>query len=99
MEEKDLSIVEHLEELRRKIIYSSIFFIFSSFISYFFSNKLLLFIVKPLKKYQETIVFLKPVEPFFSILKITFFTAGVISLTFILLQIYLFIAPGLTEKE
>ncbi|HOK56782.1 MAG TPA: twin-arginine translocase subunit TatC [bacterium] len=99
MEEKDLSIVEHLEELRRKIIYSSIFFIFSSFISYFFSNKLLLFIVKPLKKYQETIVFLKPVEPFFSILKITFFTAGVISLPFILLQIYLFIAPGLTEKE
>lgn len=99
MEEKDLSIVEHLEELRKRIIYSSIFFIFIAIISYFFSNKLLLFIVNPLKKYQETIIFLKPIEPFFSILKVTFFVSGIISLPFILFQIYLFIAPGLTEKE
>lgn len=99
MEEKDLSIIEHLEELRKRIIYCCIFFIFVSIFSYFFSNKILLFIIKPLKKYQETIVFFKPVEPFFSILKITFFTSGVISIPFILSQIYFFIVPGLTEKE
>jgi len=99
MEEKDVSIIEHLEELRKRIIYSSIFFIFASFISYSFSKKILSFIVKPLKNYQETIVFLKPVEPFFSIIKTTFFTAGIISIPFILYQIYQFIAPGLTEKE
>jgi sec-independent protein translocase protein TatC len=99
MEEKDLSIVEHLEELRKRIIYSSIFFIFTSLILYFCSNKILSFIVKPLKQYQETVVFLKPVEPFFSIIKTTFFTAGIISVPFILFQIYLFIAPGLTDRE
>ncbi|MGC9031714.1 MAG: twin-arginine translocase subunit TatC [Minisyncoccia bacterium] len=99
MEERDLSIIEHLEELRKRIIYSSLFFIFVSILSYFFSDKLLSFIIKPLKKYQESIIFLKVVEPFFSILKITFFTGGIISIPFILYQIYLFIAPGLTQKE
>ena len=99
MEEKDLSIIEHLEELRKRIIYSSVFFIFASFISYFFSRKILSFIIKPLKEYQEKIIFLKPVEPFISIIKTTFFTAGIISIPFILFQIYQFIAPGLTERE
>jgi sec-independent protein translocase protein TatC len=98
-EEKDLSIIEHLEELRKRIIYSLIFFIFASFISYFFSGKILSFIVKPLKKYQETIIFLKPVEPFFSVIKTTLFMAGIISIPFILFHIYLFVAPGLTVKE
>ena len=98
-EEKDLSIIEHLEELRKRSIYSSVFFIFASFISYFFSSKILSFIVKPLKEYQETIIFLKPVEPFFSVIKTTFFTAGILSIPFILSQIYLFIAPGLIERE
>ncbi|MCM8808907.1 MAG: twin-arginine translocase subunit TatC [Candidatus Omnitrophica bacterium] len=99
MEEKDLSIIEHLEELRKRIIYCSIFFVCVCIFSYFFSSKILSFIIKPLKKYQETIVFLKPVEPFFSILKITFFLSSIISIPFFLFQIYLFIAPGLTEKE
>ncbi|MCM8785972.1 MAG: twin-arginine translocase subunit TatC [Candidatus Omnitrophica bacterium] len=99
MEEKDLSIIEHLEELRKRIIYCSVFFICISFFSYFFSSKILSFIVKPLKKYQETIVFFRPVEPFFSILKITFFVSGIISIPFFLYQVYLFIGPGLTERE
>ncbi|MCS7180200.1 MAG: twin-arginine translocase subunit TatC [bacterium] len=99
MEEKDLSIIEHLEELRKRILYSIIFFLCSSIISYYFSKKILLFIVQPLKKYQRTIIYIKPVEPFISILKIVFFSAGIISIPFILSQIYLFIAPGLTEKE
>jgi len=98
-EEKDLSIIEHLEELRKRIIYSLIFFVFVSLLSYFYSGKILSFIIKPLKKYQEAIIFLKPIEPFFSVIKTTLFIAGIISIPFILYQIYLFIAPGLTEKE
>ncbi|MFN4227361.1 MAG: twin-arginine translocase subunit TatC [Candidatus Ratteibacteria bacterium] len=99
MEEKDLSIIEHLEELRKRIFYCSVFFLCVCIFSYFFSTKILSFLIKPLKKYQETIVFLKPIEPFFSILKITFFVSIVITIPFFLYQTYLFIAPGLTERE
>ncbi len=97
--EKDLSFIEHLEELRRRILFIISFFTLTAILSYFFSDKLLSYIVHPLKKYQDAPIFTKPVEPFMSILKICVFSAGIISLPFILYQIWIFISPGLTEKE
>lgn len=97
--EKDLSLIEHLEELRRRIIYIIIFFVVSSLFSYLFSEKLLKFLIYPIKKYQETLIFTRPIEAFTSILKICIFSGIIISLPFTLFQIYLFLSPGLTEKE
>jgi len=97
--EKDLSLIEHLEELRKRIIYIILFFIFGSVLSYYFSDKILSYIIYPLSKYQDYPVFTKPVEPFMSVLKVCFFTGSIISLPFILYQIWLFISPALSEKE
>ncbi|MCM8772822.1 MAG: twin-arginine translocase subunit TatC [Candidatus Omnitrophica bacterium] len=97
--EKDLSFIEHLEELRKRIIYVISFFLICLIFSYFFSDKILLYIINPLKKYQQQPVFIKPVEPFISILKICAFTGSIFTMPFFLIQVYLFISPGLTEKE
>ncbi|MCM8818982.1 MAG: twin-arginine translocase subunit TatC [Candidatus Omnitrophica bacterium] len=97
--EKELSFVEHLEELRKRIIYIILFFVIVSIVAYYFSSKILSYLISPLQKYQQYPFFTRPIEPFFSILKVCFFSSGIISLPFILFQIYQFISPGLTEKE
>lgn len=97
--QNDFTFIEHLEELRKRIIIIIVFLVFASFAAYFFSDKILEFLIMPLKKYQEKVIFTRPLEPFFSILKVCIFAGGIISLPNMVIQLYLFVSPGLTEKE
>jgi len=97
--QNDYSFVEHLEELRKRIIFVIIFWTITSLISYFFSKEILEFLIIPLKKYQKNVIFTRPLEPFFSILKICIFTGGIITLPYLIIQTYLFVLPALTKKE
>jgi sec-independent protein translocase protein TatC len=96
---KDLTFIEHLEELRKRIIYIILFLGVSILISWIFSDRILKFLLNPLSKYQNSPVFTKPIEPFMAILKICVFSGITISLPFILFQLWLFIFPALNEKE
>ncbi len=97
--QNEYSFVEHLEELRRRIIWIIVIWVLISVIAYFFSSQILDFLVIPLKKYQKNVIFTRPLEPFFSILKICVFIGGIISIPHIIIQLYLFVSPALTEKE
>jgi len=94
-----LSFIEHLEELRKRLIFIFVFWFLCSFFTYFFSKDIIKFLTEPLIKYQNKPVFLHPIEPFISVFKICVFIGGIFSIPFILFQIWLFISPGLTEKE
>ncbi len=43
-----MNFLDHLKELRQKLIYSIIFFIFSFIISFYFSQSIFEFLAKPL---------------------------------------------------
>ncbi len=95
MKEKEMDFFEHLEELRKRIIYSFIYILFFSSLIFPFSNKVIEFISEPVKK----LYFFSPQEAIFIRLKISFAIGIVLSLPFVIHQIYLFILPALTEKE
>lgn len=93
------SFFDHLEELRHRIIYIIIWFSVGSLISYVFNSQILKLVTHPLSIFQERAVFVSPLEPFFSILKLVFFSGLTISFPFFIYQMYLFVKPALRNDQ
>lgn len=99
--EKEMSFLEHLEELRQRIIISliavGIFFV----ISYIFSKPILSFIIHPYteKVSKNPLVFITPVEGFLTYLKISFFSGLFFASPVILYEFWAFVAPALYPYE
>jgi len=97
LKEKQLSFIEHLEELRKRILISIIFVLIFSVIGFFFSRKILDFIIKWTS--IETAYFFSPTEAFMVNIKVAVFAGVFFAFPFILYQIWAFIGPGLTKRE
>lgn len=93
------SFIDHLEELRKRIIYVILWFSLSCILMYLFNNEILKFTLRPLLKLQEKPLFISPVEPFVSIIKIVLFSGLILSIPCILYQFYIFVKPALTKKQ
>jgi len=95
----DGSFLDHLEELRQRILLVLLWFAIASCISYAFKNQILRIVLEPLVKSQEKIVFISLVEPFFSIIKISLLTGFLLSFPFLVYQTYVFVKPALESKQ
>ena len=87
--------LEHLEELRKRILLVLISVIFLSALSYTCSEKILRF----LARYVGQLVFISPQEAFLSYLKISLFSGLVLSVPVILFNALKFIWVALNKKE
>ncbi len=97
-----LTLIEHLEELRRRIFYSIFGVIFAFIFTSFYSKEIFRVFALPLKKYlpsNTNLVFTKIQEPFTLYLKVSFFSAIILASPFILFQVWKFISPGLYKRE
>ncbi len=96
-QDKHMSFVDHLEELRHRV--------FKSFLAIFLGALICLAFVKPLVKTLEapasSIRFLQlaPGEFLFVSIKVAGYSGLIIALPYIVFQIILFILPGLTQRE
>jgi sec-independent protein translocase protein TatC len=96
--EDRLSIVEHLDELRTRLIVCSFAFVVALVVC-FWQNDLLLDIANdPLGSDREPIT-LSPAEAFTTTLTVSAYFALLISLPVILYQLYAFVLPAFTPKE
>lgn len=102
--EGEMTLFEHLAELRRRLVISIIAVLVGAIVAWTWRNELFLFILQPLKDAAPTaemaqVHYKELTEPFFVLLK-TAGTAGVfLGLPVILWQIWGFIAPGLYRHE
>jgi len=105
LEEKSMPLLEHLIELRKRMMQSSIIVILLFFVCYYFSPQLYDFLVDPLANVleemggQRRLIFTALHEAFFTYIKVAFFAALFLSFPFIAIQIWMFIAPGLYKNE
>lgn len=94
-----MTIIEHLEELRRRIIISLIFFVAATVFSFVFVDKISDILRFPALGIIENFIFLAPTEVFTAYLKVAILAGFIISLPFILLQIGLFLKPALSPDK
>lgn len=94
---KALTVVGHLEELRKRVIYSGILFIIATFISYRFTETMVGDIIA--RAPDMNFVYISPPELMLSYIKLAVVSGLVTSAPFILGQVWLFISPGFDKKE
>ncbi len=97
MKDKELTIVEHLHELRRRIIYILIAVMITSAGAYHFIDEVLQFITKT--GGIENLVFINPTEAFFVIVKLTLLVGVVAAMPFILYQVWKYVGVALKKNE
>ena len=102
MNEEKMSFIDHLGELRRRLLWSLLAVGILFIPAYYFSNELFEFLMKPLIENLpegSTLIFTRPAEGFTTYLKVSFFAALFLAVPFILYQAWRFIAPALYKEE
>jgi sec-independent protein translocase protein TatC len=93
-----MTLVEHLDELRTRIIASGIVLVLAISLC-FWQNGLLLDIARePLPSDQE-LTTLSPTEPFFITIRLSIYAGILLSLPFLLYQVYAFVLPAFSPSE
>ncbi len=100
--EKEQPLVEHLLELRTRLLHSitSILIVFLCLI--FFSNDIYSFFSAPIQALLpegSTMIATEVTAPFFAPFKLTLVLSFFIAIPYVLYQLWSFIAPGLYRKE
>jgi len=97
-----MSFLEHLDELRKRLIYVVYSLIAGCIVAYIFIGQIFDFIMKPMQQVLPPGSYLQytsGAEPFMLYIKIGFLTGIFIASPAILWQIWKFIAPGLYTHE
>ena len=94
-EARELSLVGHLSELRKRLIIMAVAVVIGTCISYYYVDFLLEILLKPAGK----LYYMKPTEAFFTYMKVSIVGGLIIGAPIILHQIWLFVKPALTVRE
>jgi sec-independent protein translocase protein TatC len=97
-------LIQHLVELKRRMIISLLAFLGATVLCYFFAADIYAFLVKPLAEAlpnpeQRRLIYTGLTEAFVAYLKLAVFAGFFVAFPIIAAQLYLFLAPGLYKKE
>ena len=101
-EDEKLPFTAHLEELRKRLIICFSAVGIGFVISYIFSKSLFEILMQPLLAAmppEEKLIYTGLPEAFFTYLKVAFLAGILLAVPVIMYQLWIFIAPGLYEKE
>ena len=93
-------LLDHLIELRRRLLYCAIAIALTFGLSFYFSRNIFSVLVHPLVQAgQNKIIYTQIFEAFFVQIKVAFFAAMMLSFPVIANQLWQFVAPGLYRQE
>jgi sec-independent protein translocase protein TatC len=104
-----MTLIEHLTELRRRIIICAIAIVVGATIGFLLYSRILHFLVHPYAEVTKNrapcgpkgcnLIATEPLAPFLVRLKVSTYAGFVIALPVVLWQLWRFITPGLNPKE
>jgi sec-independent protein translocase protein TatC len=97
-----MTFLEHLDELRKRLTVSLVSVLVGCVIAFVFVGRIYSFIMDPLNALLPKgsgFIFTEPMEAFFLSVKMALLAGIILAMPVILLQVWLFIAPGLYAKE
>jgi len=99
--DEELSVVDHLDELRNRLIVAVLALVVAFAAAYAFHEQLIAFLEEPLpQRFQDTgLITLSPTEPFFTTLKVCFWAAIIAAVPIWLYQLYAFVIPAVQDQS
>ncbi|HXE08481.1 MAG TPA: twin-arginine translocase subunit TatC [Acidobacteriaceae bacterium] len=94
-----MSLMEHLEELRKRIMHSIAYLLAGMVVAYAFHNKIIAALQKPLTDVGLKMTMTHPIDSIDILLKTSAVVGAILASPFILYQIWLFISPGMYAHE
>jgi sec-independent protein translocase protein TatC len=95
--EEGLTLVEHLEELRNRLVRSGIALAITTLFSLLFTSRFLKLLIAPAGDIKP--VFLRPTEGFITYMRVALLSGVILALPVIVYQVIRFITPGLKPSE
>jgi len=103
MDEKKLPLTAHLQELRKRLIFSFIAIGVGFILCYAFADNIFNILAAPLTNELMpkggSLIFTNVAEAFFTYMKVALIAGIIVTSPFIVYQIWAFVAPGLYQKE
>ena len=105
LEQGRMPLIDHLVELRTRLLYSAVAILIAFAVCYYFSDEIYGFLTKPLadalaaRGGERRMIYTDLTEAFFTYLKVAFWAGFCISFPIVLSQIWMFVAPGLYKNE
>ena len=92
-------LMEHLIELRKRLVWAMISFVICFVICFFFSTRIFDFLIRPLHMATNHLIYTALTEVFFTQVRIAMFGGACLAFPVIAWQLWIFIAPGLYKHE
>jgi sec-independent protein translocase protein TatC len=104
LDDRQMPLLDHLVELRNRLIYASLAILIGFIICYFFKEHIYAFLVRPLANVYHgqtgrRMIYTGLTEAFFTYVKVSFWAGTFLAFPFVATQLWLFIAPGLYRNE
>src|SRR5256714_7411226 len=107
--DKELSLVQHLGELRSRLVVSAIALVIATAIAFYFGTQLIRILLIPVdcsfiptyvcRQPPTTLISLSPTENFTTYFRVALFAGFALAMPVILYEIYAYIDPALLPKE
>lgn len=97
-----MTFLDHLEELRKRLIVCFLAVGVGFFTCWAFADTIFAKLQEPLARFLppgDTLAYTRLTAPFFLYMKVAFFAGLFVAAPVILMQLWLFVAPGLYKKE
>lgn len=97
-----MSFLDHLDELRKRLLRIAIYLAVGFGASWAFAKQIYDFLARPLTKYLPEgthLAYTNPTDPFTLYMKVALLAGVFLTLPFTLYEVWKFIAPGLYRKE
>ena len=95
--DKELSLMEHLLELRNRVVFAAIAVAITTSISFFFSVDIIKILLLP--SGVTKLISLSPTENFATVMRVALFSGIALSMPVLLYEVYAYISPALLKNE
>lgn len=96
-QDKELTLMEHIGELRDRVVVSAIAVALTTAISFFFSVEIIRILLLP--SGQQKLVSLSPTENFATVMRVALFSGIALAMPVLLYQVYAYVSPALLKHE